>query len=360
LVQVVVIQPYVAAYRKPFYDELSARLRAMGDQLTVLHAQPRHAQAQRGDAVVGPWSETVTERRLGLGRATLRIKNVWPAIRNGDIVVSELASTCYESLLLAARGDPRLVVWGHGRSYVSGRIALDDWLELWLARRARMVLTYTDGGAQHLEARGIPRSKLVVVRNSTDTSALRKMRLALTPPDVRLFALRHELGSGPRALFVGGLDAAKQIPFLLAAADEAAKRDPSFHLIIAGRGEQENLVREAAANAAHVRWLPHASTDDLAHLSWLCQAIWMPGRIGLIAVDALALDLPIMTTTLSRDAPEAEYLVEGRSLFTLPHSPHEYAKAALRLADAPRSQNNDDNDIPSIAEMVDRFLSILT
>jgi glycosyltransferase involved in cell wall biosynthesis len=359
LVQVVVIQPYVAAYRKPFYDELSARLTAMGDQLTVLHAQPRRAQAQRGDAVVGPWSQTVTERRLGLGRATLRIKNVWPAIRDADIVVSELASTCYESLLLAARGDPRLVVWGHGRSYVSDRIAVDDWLELWLARRARMVLTYTDGGAQHLEAHGIPRTKLVVVRNSTDTAALRRTRLALTPPDVRRFAVSHDLGSGPRALFVGGLDAAKQIPFLLAAADEAAKQDSSFCLIIAGRGEQENLARVAAAKAAHVRWLPHASTHDLAHLSWLCQAIWMPGRIGLIAVDALALELPIMTTNLGRHAPEAEYLVEGRSLFTLPDSPHEYAQAALRLVAAPRHQDGE-NDIPSIAEMVDRFLSILS
>jgi hypothetical protein len=86
-------------------------------------------------------------------------------------------------------------------------------------------------------------------------------------------------------------------------------------------------------------------------------AILMPGRIGLVAVDALALKLPVLTTDWKYHAPEAEYLAEGHSMHILPNDPYEFAKSAISFLATSRSHEK--NDIqwqyPTIEAMVNNF-----
>jgi hypothetical protein len=69
----------------------------------------------------------------------------------------------------------------------------------------------------------------------------------------------------------------------------------------------------------------------MAALSHVSSAIWMPGRVGLVAVDALALGLPVLTTHFPFHAPELEYLVEGRSVHFLPAIAENFASEALAI-----------------------------
>ena len=52
-----------------------------------------------------------------------------------------------------------------------------------------------------------------------------------------------------------------------------------------------------AAARPDVRLIGRADGEALARLSTVVDIVMIPGRVGLVAVDALALGLPIATTT---------------------------------------------------------------
>src|SRR5665811_108326 len=94
-------------------------------------------------------------------------------------------------------------------------------------------------------------------------------------------------------------------------------------------------------DSEHEPWLlalHSVSPRDMAALSHISSAIWMPGRVGLIAVDALALGLPVLTTRFPFHAPELDYLVDGRTVHFLPETAGAYAKGALAIMRRTASQ----------------------
>jgi glycosyltransferase involved in cell wall biosynthesis len=364
-VHVVVIQPYIPAYRVEFFGQLASRLAEQGSSLTVVHGRPQGHQAKRRDEAEGrPWSREVAQFEVGWGRVRLRYKHVWRYIASADAVVTELASTSIDSLWLALRRDPRWVVWGHGRSYVTKGLALDDRVEGWLAKRARRVLVYTDGGASGLVGKGIPLSRVTVLRNSNDSVELRKAMALVTDADIERMRTELDLPQGPIALFVGGLDSSKRIEFLLEAASHAGDIATGFALVIAGTGQDAPLVAKAVGVGEHVRWIRRVGPQELAILGEIVTSIWMPGRVGLVAVDALALGLPVLSTDFPHHAPEAEYIESAGLLKRLTNEPMSFAREALHFMASPiegasRRGSLRDPALPSIEEMVDHFMVAL-
>ena len=83
----------------------------------------------------------------------------------------------------------------------------------------------------------------------------------------------------------------------------------------------------------------------------------MPGRIGLVAVDALCLGWPVLTTEWPFHAPEIEYLEEGDTMFSSANDPAAFAALILN-----RSKQRQDLDMPrenkrapQLADMVSNF-----
>jgi glycosyltransferase involved in cell wall biosynthesis len=308
---VTVIQAYVPAYRVPFFDELARQLGAAGWRLQVLHGEPDVEQARRGDARVGAWSVPIRLHQLHAVGHVLSFRRVFGQARRSDIVIAELASTNLDTYVLALLLRRRLMLWGHGRAYVTEPSTLDSWLELWLARRAHRVFVYTEGGAEYLRSHGYDPSRLTVVHNSTDTVALRAAAAALSEKDLADFRSAHDIGEGPIASFVGSYDESKLLPLLFDAAALVYEAVPGFTLLVAGAGPLQNLVDERAQRHIFVRSLPRADTGVFALIGRVSSCIVIPGRVGLVAVDALALGLPVVTTTYPRHAPEYEYLSEA-------------------------------------------------
>jgi glycosyltransferase involved in cell wall biosynthesis len=305
---ITVIQPYLPAYRVPFFDELGRLLAEADCRLRVVHGEPEGGQAERDDARVGSWSVPIPVRTLRLRGHDLHWRPVLRLARRSEVVVAELASTNLDTYLLAL--DPRvhLMLWGHGKSYVTEASALDRRLERWLARRARHVFVYTEGGAAFLRSQGYRADRLTVVRNSTDTVGLRRAAAAIRDQDVVAFREKAGLGTGPVAAFIGSFDDSKRLPLLFEAATLAHDRLPGFRLVIAGAGPLQHLVDTAAASLPFVVALPRADVDTLALIGRTAECVVIPGRVGLVAVDALALGLPVVTTSFPHHAPEAEYL----------------------------------------------------
>jgi glycosyltransferase involved in cell wall biosynthesis len=155
-----------------------------------------------------------------------------------------------------------------------------------------------------------------------------------TPEHAAVAALRerHRLQPGRTALYVGGLDAPKRIPFLLQCARRVAAGLPGFKLLVAGDGVDRPLV-EAVAGApdSPVVALGHRAGQDVALLGAVSDVMLMPGRVGLCAVDSFALRTPIVTTDWPWHAPEFEYLEHGRNAVVSRDDPQAYAVAVQQV-----------------------------
>ena len=350
---VVVTQPYVPAYRVPLFESIRGRLKDRGIRFVVAAGHPIGAQAARGDRESPPWRVDIRSRGVRLGARTVEWRAL-PSDLKPDVVVSELEAL-NNLAWTRSFGSRRLVLWGHGRPYVNDAGDLSDRIEWALARRANAVMTYADGGRKYLlESGKLDPERVVTIGNSTDSASLRAAYNAVDA--VEKERLLHRWPRAPRALFVGGLDAAKRIDFLVDAAIAARQREPRFTLLVVGMGEMQDALSRAGDAIEHI---PSARGAELARLGHVVQAMWMPGRIGLVAVDSLALGLPVFTTSYRYHAPEAEFLRAGERV-TLPDDPQAFAERALRLmAEGSIANRVLRSDIPTIESVSQNFADVV-
>lgn len=336
---VAVIQPFVPTYRVGLFDAIERNLEPHGLRLEVWHDQPTGIVAARGNATSGPWSVPITQHRLTVRRRNVTYRNVKRSAREVLAVVHGLASSNLETYGLARDPGVRLMLWGHGRNFTSSGNGLDDRLEGWLCRRARHMFTYTDAGARHLTHAGIEPARITVVRNSTDTELLRRRQRECTTAEVDALRDRLELGGQRVVLFVGAFDKPKRLPFLLESVDLMHEAEPSLVLLMAGAGPLDDYVADAAAARPYVKSLGRLDAEALGRLSHLTDLLLMPGRVGLVAVDSLALGIPLATTRHAFHAPEVEYLTEETSLWSA-DDPAAYAEAVIALLADPERRSD--------------------
>jgi glycosyltransferase involved in cell wall biosynthesis len=354
--RVVVVQPYVAAYRAGFFDRLQARLGAEGVGLEVLHGPPPPGQAARQDAALCTCATQVPVRRLsGPGGRSLAWHRVRRQVAAADVVVLEQALHNLEAypLLLrqrvrrTAEAAPRVAFWGHGRTYTKAHTNIEVAVKEALTRRGAWFFAYTDGGAAHIASRGFPNERITVVRNSVDTTALTGVRDRAARPGTQEYAeaarLRRRYGliRGRTALFLGGLDTPKRIPFLLESARQVAAGLSGFRLLVAGDGVDRALVDIAASMpGSPVVAVGRAEGRHTGLLGAVSDIMMMPGRVGLCAVDSFALRTPVVTTDWSWHAPEFEYLAHGLNALVAPDDVAAYAAAVtVLLRDPPRLES---------------------
>ncbi|WP_442574758.1 glycosyltransferase family 4 protein [Microbacterium sp. F51-2R] len=353
--QVAFTQPYVPTYRVPLFDELAKRLKEQNRELTVYSGQPEGEQATRRDSASGAWHRPLDVKAIRVARWSVESRNAPAELRAADLLVSELSALNGIAWRQSFTSQP-LVLWGHGKSYVNDSSWLGDRIEWTLARRADHIMTYANGGREFLLTEGkLPADKVTAIGNSTDTAELRSAyNAAVDSGD----ATAH--GNRRQVLFVGALDSTKRLDFVLEAFDHAVQLDPEMSLVVAGEGAMADQVDALAQRDPRVQRVGDVRGSDLARIGAASSAVWMPGRVGLVAVDALALGLPIHTTPYRYHAPEVEFLMPGEIEY-LADDPKGFAVESISAMDRGRPALR--NDIPSIqsvasnmAEVIDRQL----
>jgi glycosyltransferase involved in cell wall biosynthesis len=160
--------------------------------------------------------------------------------------------------------------------------------------------------------------------------------------------------AGRTALYLGGLDAPKRIPFLLDTARRIAQELPDFRLLVAGDGPERTLVETAAScPGSAVIAVGRAVGRNAALLGAVSDIMLMPGRVGLCAVDSFALRTPIVTTAWPWHAPEFEYLTDGGNAVVAPDDPGAYSAAAVALL-------RDHGRLAALADACSREASVYT
>jgi glycosyltransferase involved in cell wall biosynthesis len=271
------------------------------------------------------------------------------------VIVGHLGSSLDSNLALALSASRRIKVgvWGHIGSYVDDPNPLDAFVERWQVRTAGQVFAYTPGGARFAAELGADQKRITTVMNTIDTRSLESAVQATTDASVREFMKAHRITREKAFSFIGGLDSSKRIDFLAKALECLWALDPEIRVLVAGKGTDEDLLAQAVERG-QVAMLGYADARLKALLGRVTRGILMPGRVGLIAVDALVMGLPILTTDWPFHAPEAEYLSVGESMLQSPNSPEAYAD--LILAESGFSEvRRIDRRYPRLDDMVENY-----
>lgn len=360
---ILIVQPYVPKYREAFFSALIAALDGADINCRVAAAAPKQEQAERGDAVTADWVETYEPKQLHVGGRTIGLGGARHLWRHDDaVVVGHLGSSLdtYRAIYDAARNQIRVGLWGHIKSYVNDGNPLDVALERWQLRRSDHVFAYTRGGHDYAIRSGVDPSRVTAVMNATDTTRLETARDSISESQKLSFMAAHNLTLGRTLGYIGGLDSSKRIDFLADSLERLWALDPDVKLIVGGSGSDAHLL-DAARARGQVVMLGYASAVDQALIAGVSSAFLMPGRIGLVAVDALVLRKPILTTAWPYHAPEHEYLTESASRFTSANNVESYALLVHNFLAAEQStvgsQNNFNWGFPTIDKMVDNFAS---
>lgn len=353
MTSVLIVQPYVPSYRVPFFDRLSLALAANGVHMRVAAPLPSGAQSQREDAAATqPWLIPTKGRVFRTPLATFTHYGSTGLMPQYDAIVTPAAGTCLDTHLALARHSRRVPVglWGHIGAYVRKPNPLDVAIERSQLRRAARIFAYTQGGADTAIAAGVDPSVITTLANTIDTSSLVQARTTLNPSQLEEFRQMYDL-QGLTGMYLGGLDADKRIDLLRDTLDYLWVRVPSFRLLVCGRGRDSTLL-DASAARGQAYLLGRADDRIKALASAVSNTMINPGRVGLVAVDALALQVPVVTTSAAEHAPEVEYLKEGADIFTSPADPSRFGDLIINVSESgarPTSQP------PSLSAMVDSY-----
>lgn len=356
MTEVSIVQPYLPQYRVPFFDGLSVALREHGVSLRVIAGQALREQAQRGDSAHASWLEQVHTRTLALGSRHLALTLTSRLWKDSDAVIVPHQGSSLDALAATAGSSPRHVgVWGHIASYTSPLNPLDAAVERWQLRRAHHVFAYMPSGAAFARKQGVRAERITTVMNTIDTTRLEDALARTTTSDIAAFRQRHHLPDAPYLAYVGGLDRSKRVDFLAESLDILHARRSRVHIVVAGRGDQEHLLRTAAARG-QVTLVGYADVYAKALILKGAEAIANPGRVGLIAVDGLTARRPVVTTQWPWHAPEIEYLREGESVFLSIDNAGDFADALEAAAQRTALSPLDDRPPPPRMEaMVANF-----
>lgn len=337
--RIAIIHPWLPQYRTQFFLRLEQLLKQDGVELHVYYGDTPPEWAARNDTDAGSIGAKLPTRFFSLGGRSLVLKSIRQLIAHApyDALILEQAVRNLETYGLILRGR-RLAqcraYWGHGRTYTENRSPLEERLKLELTKRSDWFFGYTPAGVRHLVDNGFPAARTTVVLNSMDSAALAESLANVTAEEVAAFDAEHDL-HGKTALYIGGLDAAKRLDFLLESADYAHSRDPLFRLLVVGAGSQSEWLKESGRSRPWLKILGASSGYTKCLAFHAAQLLAIPGRVGLVAVDSLATGVPIITTKWPFHAPEFEYLESGRTCYVANNTVEDYGTALLRTLNSP-------------------------
>jgi len=357
--RVAIVQPAIPQYRVPFFTRLIVAAEEVGIHIDVFAGETPTQIRAREDFSDAPFIRKLGTRELKIRGSALFYKSTAPILRGGyRLVILEHAVRNIETyeLLMRLRGR-HVAFWGHGRTYTKTISPRQEALKYWLARQATWFFGYTGRGVEAVVEHGFPRHRTTVLNNAIDTAALVADLSTISDSDVLDFSQHHDL-SGSTALYLGGIDSYKRIPFLLESAVTAHGLCPDFRLLIAGNGSDRPIVEEFVARNSWASYLGVVHGRDKALALRGSQAVAIPGAIGLVALDSMVAGTPIVTTDFPFHGPEFDYLTDGVTAVVTPDGVASYAAGLVAFLNDRRRQKelSDRCRVEAQAYNVDRMV----
>jgi glycosyltransferase involved in cell wall biosynthesis len=210
---------------------------------------------------------------------------------------------------------------------------LNPLIERRVLQASERIVTVSEFSRRQLASTlGIPAERIEVVPNGIDEKFV-------PAPKSAALKVRHGLGDGPVALFLGGLKPRKNLPFLLHVWRDVAAARPEATLVIAGDGPLGGTVRRQAEamglgqRVVFTGRLPEA--DKVAHYN-LADIFLFPSELegfGFAAGEAMSCGLPVIA---SDEGALPELVAHGQGGFACRGGDRAaFVEATLRLLDQP-------------------------
>jgi len=368
--RLLIIQPYVPAYRVPLFRNMKELLSGAGVDLAIAAPLAQGLDSSRNNDETAAFADFVLEsREVKLGKKSFFKKDLKTVLAtfDPDMVIVEQAIKNLEAWSLALNpkfwNKPKVAMWGQGRSYSSAQSNVEAAAKQWLTKRMDWFFSYTEGGAKHVIDRGFQQDRVTVLNNSTDTLSLEKAMSRISDDTLETYLQNHGLTPGAVGLFLGGVDERKGITFLLKAVQKIVETCPEFKLLVAGDGSMAVEVRALQEKGGPLVWLGRVEDHEKAIALRAADLLLIPEWVGLVAVDSLAARVPIVTTEHSSHSPETEYLTQGENALFVEHNVQVFADSVTRLLGDPgeleRLSSNcgvAESEL-SIESMANRFVS---
>jgi glycosyltransferase involved in cell wall biosynthesis len=320
---IVIVQDYVPEYRTSFFNMLNKELGSRNLNLEMVLDKHTVTMNRNGDAGITEIPTLIASSfRLKIGNRQIRFRVISKKELVADLVIVEQAAKNFSTwmiLLIRKLLLKRTVLWGHGIDYVNQGGSLSRGLRRFMIHLANHVLVYTSGAKEALIRDGVDRSKITNVQNSTDTIELKKNLNQIKAKDVNKFIESEKLSKN-LILFLGSLDQSKNLELLFEAAEIAHEIVPSLTLAVVGDGPLRKYVEEVAGRKEWIRFLGREERSKFLSLA-TAKAIVIPGRVGLVATDSLASEVPVVTVRNALHAPEFDYLREDKTCLTSENTP---------------------------------------
>jgi len=173
--RVLIIQPYIPAYRVPFFAALRSELENHDVDLSVAACLATGTSASRqDDSTLQSADIVLKEKRVSLGGKSLGVRRVGWILENlrPDLIIVEQAIKNVEVYPLLARngrlGGGRVGMWGQGRTYSTRQSGIEVLFKQWLTRRSDWFFAYTQEGADYVVSRGFDHSRTTVICNKNN------------------------------------------------------------------------------------------------------------------------------------------------------------------------------------------------
>lgn len=331
---VYIYQTRIPKYRESFFSELILLGNADSVDYKIVAADYR-LKFFRHESDMTQGIINARMRKLKFFGRELHIHQKLDLHNGADLVICEYALKNFlVYYLLFLRRPKKFAFWGHGHTTTRVTLRIEDLLKRKLLSFADYFFAYTESCSKTIASLKFPSNKIQIVNNSIDTKTLKTKDF----PGSRILVdeILHKLqlsGNQEILLYMGSFEKDKRIDFILDAFEQIAKTRPKIALLICSQDDFEHN---------HTRKLPERAyligeADNLMKiaLSKICKVILNPGRVGLIAVDSFALQIPIATTNWSRHAPEFSYLKNGVNSLITENDLESYVFGCMRLLEEP-------------------------
>ncbi|WP_442544875.1 glycosyltransferase family 4 protein [Arthrobacter sp. KN11-1C] len=329
---IVILQEYVPQYRVPFFRRLIELGAQNGVEIQVAAGVANKKQHQRQDGVPAEFIIPISQKEIRIANLRLVFRRVRSILDSADMVILEQARRNVDAywLLLSPWRRKRICLWGHGRDFVTSPSWFKKQAMARLTQAADWFFAYTDASRDSVVSIGFPTARVTVVQNSIDTTDLEEYVAGVSPAQLSDFRSKNTLGT-LNAIFIGGLDESKRLPFLFEACRSAYRMDDRFRLMVVGGGYLSETVKNLAKSEPWLRYLGPLFGREKALAMAAADVICMPGRVGLVAVDSFAVGRPIVTTDWPWHGPEFEYLEDGKTCVVSADEESSYADALMSL-----------------------------
>jgi len=327
-------QERIASYRKEFINGLTSQDSRETHKFVFSNL----------DSVADPYSDRIQLNQVGPRERYLRFrigrKKLYLLLKafnqnTTEFFIFEYSLKYLPTILICFFRRRHYLLWGHGKDYTLARARSKTEMRIknFILDHSSFFLAYTETCATHLALLGYPESRIAILNNSTDTETILSLVKKIGKEEISQFKIRNNVYTDLNFLSVGSLIPERNLQFLFESLALIQDQIPEFTLWIAGDGPETSSLQKIAPK--NVRFLGHIDQFEIALIAKICTAILNPGRVGLIAVDSFALDLPIIAVDWHLNAPEFSYLKNGYNSIITRYRLEEFSEAIVRLVTSP-------------------------